>query len=90
MVETLCEAVKGLRAGLLVATDRRVIFFAKIRGETWLEFAYGEIESVSGKTGISDSSVTIEARGETFEFGGIAPKERTMEIVAAIEERRAG
>ena len=89
-VVTLCEGVKGLRAGLLVATDRRVIFVAKIRGETWLEFAYGEIDSVAGKTGITDSSVTIEARGETYEFGGIAPKERTMEIVAEIEARRGG
>ena len=86
-VVTLCEAMKGLRAGLLVATDRRVIFFAKIRRETWLELGYDEIESVSGKTGLTDSSVTIRVRGEELSFTGIAPKERTMEMVAEIEAR---
>ena len=40
---------------------------------------------MTGKTGITDSSVTIEARGETFEFSGIAPKERTMEMADEIE-----
>ncbi len=89
-VVTLCEAMRGLRAGLLVATDRRVIFFARIRRETWLELSYDEIESASGKTGITDSTVTIQARGEKISFTGIAPKERAPEIAAEIEARRGG
>jgi len=86
-VVTLCEAMKGLRAGLLVATTRRVIFFARIRGETWLEFDYETISRVEGKASLIDSTVTLEARGEEITFSGIAPRERAPELASAVEDR---
>ena len=87
---TLCEASKGMRAGLLAVTDRRLIFFARIRKETWLEFTFGEIDRIEGSEGILDSTVKIEARGEEITFSGIAPKERTLEVVGEVESRRGG
>jgi hypothetical protein len=84
---TLCEATKGMRAGLLVATDRRVVFFSIIRRETWLEFPYAEITAVEGTEGMLDSNVRITTADGTVEFGAIAPKERTGEMVREIEAR---
>ena len=40
------STAKGWRAGLLVATDRRVFFFARIWRETWVEWPYEEIERI--------------------------------------------
>lgn len=87
-VVTLCEAMKGLRAGLLVATNHRVIFFARIGGETWLEFPYDTITRVQGKESLIDSTVTLEARDEEITFRGIAPRERATDVAREIESRR--
>ena len=86
-IVTLAEAGKGMRAGLLAVTDRRVIFHARIWGDTWLEFPYDAIESVDGKEGLMDSTVTIVSRGEKTSFSSVTPKERATEIAREIEAR---
>lgn len=89
-VVTMCEAARGMRLGLLAVTDRRVIFFALIRKETWIEFGYDEIESVKGTNRPWRTAVTLEARGEKVVFSDVSPKQRALEIAAEIESRRAG
>ncbi len=85
---TMCEAGKGLRLGLLALTTHRLIFFALIRGETWIEFGYDDIESVKGESTLWRTAVTIEAGGEKVVFSDVSPKERAEELAAEIEARR--
>jgi zinc protease len=87
-IVTLAEAAKGMRTGLLVVTDRRVIFHARIWRDTWLEFPLDTIDSVEGKPGLMDSTVTIGCGAETVTFSGVTPKERAEEIANEIASRR--
>lgn len=87
-IVTLAEAAKGVRSGLLVLTDRRVIFFTQILRETWVEFGFDAIDAVEGKPGLMDSKLSIKSGGETTTFAGVTPKERAAEIAREIEARR--
>lgn len=89
-VLTLAEANRGLRAGLLVLTDRRLLWLYKMFGERRLDLPYAEIESVSGERGFLEAKVTIGAQGEKIEFSEIAPKERLAEIEDLVRVRAGG
>ena len=45
------SVTKGFRAGLLAATDRRLVFLARIFGEEWLEWPHDLITDVRATTG---------------------------------------
>jgi len=77
------STTKGLRAGLLVATDRRLIFFARIFGETWLEWPYDSVEDVRLQRGFLGSTLRVVAAGDEVSFG--EHKKRDAEaFVAAV------
>ena len=67
----LLSTTKGLRTGLLVATDRRLIFFARVLGEVWLEWDYGSIKDVRVRRGLLGSVLRVlPAREEEITFSG--------------------
>ena len=54
------SATKGLRSGLLVATDRRLVFFAKIFGEEWREWPYADVREVRRRRRFLGNQVVVE------------------------------
>jgi predicted Zn-dependent peptidase len=89
----LAEANRGLKAGLLALTDRRVIFlYAGMTGRRRdvLEFPLADISSVDGRAGIFalvGSRIVLVASGTTTKFKDIVPRERAPEIVEEIRAR---
>jgi zinc protease len=80
------STTKGLRAGLLVATDRRVIFFERIVRETWLEWPYEQIQGIEVKGVFWGTELRLRANGEETTFGEI--KRPDAERFAAIARER--
>jgi hypothetical protein len=85
---TLAEATRGVRAGLLVVTDRRLLWlYAPSDGHT-LEFAHAELEQVRARRGLFGRKVVVRTRdGRRIKLGEIAPKRRAPEIERLVRER---
>jgi zinc protease len=86
----MSEAARGMRLGLLVVTARRVIFFALIRGETWIELGYDEIESVSIRRTPLNQTLTLVRDGEEVVLSDVSPSDRLPELKREIESRLVG
>jgi hypothetical protein len=88
-VLTLCEAVVGLKAGLLALTDRRVIWLHQ--GPTApvvRELPYGDVLGVK-QSRFPSVMVTLRSPvGETA-FSQIHPPERASEVADEVERRAA-
>ena len=79
------STVKGWRAGLLVATDRRVFFLARIWRETWIEWTYEEIERIDVDDKAKNTSVRIRGRDGETEFSEV--KRADADRFAAVARR---
>jgi Bacterial PH domain len=88
-VLTLAEANRGLRAGLLAATDKRLLWLFKMRQERRLEIAYDDIEDVLVRKKFFDTALEIRTGNETISFTDLAPKERAAELKAVVRDRLA-
>jgi hypothetical protein len=92
----LAEASRGLKAGLLAVTDRRLIFLYSgftETGKLFLEFPYERIASVDARVGIRgllSASVIVVSDGTTHKFTDVVPRERAPEIGSYVAERIAG
>jgi hypothetical protein len=84
---TLAEGSQGLRAGLLVLTDRRLLWLYKMFAEKRIELALADVESVEARRKFMETTVEVVARGETHKFEEIAPKDRAAELEALLRER---
>jgi hypothetical protein len=78
------SATKGVRAGLLVATDRRLIFNAKIFGEELLEWSYAEIAGMRRGRNILlwGSTLVVDTPTGEIAFGEV--KKRDVEAFLAV------
>jgi hypothetical protein len=78
----LAEANRGLRAGLLVITDRRFLWTYAPKPERAVDVPRHEIGSVRVREGgrMRDANLWVELRGEEIAFSDIVPKERAPEI----------
>ena len=85
----LAEANRGLRAGLLAATDRRLLWVYKMRKESRLEIDYGDIEDVRFEKKFLETTLEITKGDDEISFSEIAPKERGSELEALVRERLA-
>jgi Bacterial PH domain len=85
----LAEANRGFRAGLLVATDRRLLWLYKMLKESRIEVAYDDIEDVRFRKKFLETALEITTGSETISFTEIAPKERGPELEALVRERLA-
>ena len=85
----LAEANRGLRSGLLAATDKRLLWLYKMRKESRLEIAYEDIEDIRFRKKFLETSLEVTTGGETLSLSEIAPKERGPELEALVRERLA-
>jgi hypothetical protein len=85
----LAEANRGFRAGLLAATDRRLLWLYKMRKESRLEIDYADIEDIRFQKKFLETSLEIATGGEELSLSEIAPKERGPELEALVRERIA-
>jgi hypothetical protein len=69
------SATKGVRAGLLTATDRRLIFHAKIFGEEWLEWPYAEIRRMRRGRNVWGSTLVLEGPSGEIAFGEVRKRD---------------
>ena len=86
-VLTLAEANRGWRPGLLVLTDRRLLWLYATAAERTIAHAYEVIDGAEVKRGVLECTVEVVAGGETTAFPDIVPKERAAEIAELIAER---
>jgi hypothetical protein len=72
-----CEGMEGL----VVVTDRRILFVGEAMMRSHLEdFSYEKLSSVKTETGMCCGKITVHAGGGTAELDNIRPKRRTAEI----------
>jgi hypothetical protein len=78
-----------LRAGLLAATSRRLLWLYTFRGEQRLELAYEEISAVRLGRKLFETKLEfdLEGGGEPVSFSGLTPKGRAEELEALVRER---
>lgn len=77
---TLAEASRGIKAGLLVVTDRRLLFlYAGLRKEEFLNFPRHAVESVK-PIGIGRHGITFNIEGKRFRFTDLHPRSRASEV----------
>jgi Bacterial PH domain len=85
----LAEASRGFRAGLLAATDNRLLWLYKMRKESRLEIAYDDIEDIRFQKKFLETTLEITTAAEKLSLSEIAPKERGPELEALVRERLA-
>jgi hypothetical protein len=86
---TMCEAVVGVKPGVLALTDRRVIFVSRGEREPVVrELPYGHVLEV--KLGrVPSLVVTLRSPAGETAFSQIGPKERAAEVVDEVRRRAA-
>lgn len=81
---------KVVRNGVLIATDRRVLFYAKRLGGYDLEsFPYRNISSFESGRSLSGSSVTFFASGNQVRVKMIQPDGAVTKLVELVRQRMA-
>ena len=86
---TLCEAVLGIKAGVLAVTERRVVWVGfDDRSELVREYPYAALASVT-TTRFPSAIVTLRAHNGDTAFSRIQPKERATEVAAEVQRRIA-
>ena len=84
---TMAEASRGMRAGLLVVTNRRLMFlFAGLRKEEFLKFARSDLSDVRLRRKFLEKALSVSVGDEVFEFTDIKPPERRGEILEELAE----
>lgn len=82
---TMSRAEHGVKYGLLVLTDKRLLFISKsTKKETILRMARTSIDSVK-VAGVLGKALTIYVEGDKLKFSGFAPKARLDEFARAFD-----
>ena len=80
-VVNLARGVYNGKNGLVIVTDRRVMFVEEGLVRSRIEdFPYERIGSVQTEKGVLKGKITIFASGNKAEIDSIMPKERVVEI----------
>ena len=89
-VLTLARGKCDGREGLVVVTDRRILFVGEAMLRTHLEdFFFEKVSSVKAETRMGCGKITVHAGGATAELENIRPKRRTGEIGDYVRARIA-
>lgn len=81
LVVNLAQGVYDKKNGLIVATDRRLIFLeAGLFRQTVEDFPYGKISSVQTSVNMLSGSLTVYASGNKAEITMLLPRERATAI----------
>lgn len=88
VIETMAQGAYDRKNGLVVLTDRRVVFLEEGMMRHRLEdFPYAKISSVQSEKGMMYGKVTIFASGNSAKIENVHPKERAVEIGDFIRNR---
>jgi len=81
-VEDMVQGVYHKRQGLLVATNKRLIFIYKgmLWGMTLQDFSYEKINTVEYNIGLVDGRLTVYASGNAEEIKNVMPKSQVREF----------
>ena len=84
----MARGARGMKSGLLVLTDRRLIFLSKKpTGEDFVELPLSGLESAEARSSLlGGTKLRVAYEGDRIEFKGIEPKERAGEIAEGIAE----
>jgi hypothetical protein len=84
----MAEASRGMRAGLLVATDRRLLFiFQGMRKEEFVEIGLADVREVDSTSRPWGARLRVSAGGARYDFTDIVPKERAADFGEALRRR---
>ena len=88
IVESLAKGAYEGRQGLVVATDRRVIFFHKGRFSSEQEdLAYSKISSAKDESGMMSGTVKLHASGTEVKIDQVYPKQAAREIAELVRSK---
>lgn len=87
-VLNLASGTIGVKTGLVVVTDRRVLFFAAgITSTHQEEFPYRSVSSIEASTGMMSGKMRIFASGNKAEIKDVYPKNAVNEIADYVRAR---
>lgn len=90
-VLTMASGIYAKVAGLLVATDRRVMFLGVGMARSTIEdFPYERISSVQHEVYVLSGNITIFASGNRAEIVNVLPRQRAREVADEVRRRLAG
>lgn len=90
-VLNLASGSIGAKTGLIVVTDRRVLFFAASMASTHQEeFPYRSVSSIEATTGMMSGKMRIFASGNKAEIKDVYPKGAVDEIADFVRARIGG
>jgi hypothetical protein len=81
-------AVNGAKSGLLVLTDRRLLFLSKKpTGEDLVELPLADLDRAEARSSLlGGTKLRVAYEGDHIEFKGIEPKERAGKIAEEIAD----
>jgi hypothetical protein len=85
---TLARGARGAKSGLLVLTDRRLLFLSKKpTGEDFVELPLADLDRAEARSSLlGGTKLRVAYEGDRIEFKGIEPKERAGEIAEEIAD----
>ena len=91
MYETTKAGEKWHRSGILIATNRRILFFAKkIGGFELASYPYDMVTSIEQGKGLTGHKVVIYSAGGQSEVKHISDSESLSEFMSAAQRRMKG
>ena len=84
--KSMARGARGGKSGLLVLTDRRLIFLSKKpTGEEFVELPLAQLSGAEASSSLlGNTKLRVAFEGDRVEFKGIEPKERAGEIAGEI------
>jgi hypothetical protein len=80
--QTLARGAKGSSGGLIVLTDRRLLFVSRRSGDNEIvELPRDRLDGAEARSGLlGNAKLRVAFEGDRIEFKGVEPKERAEEI----------
>jgi zinc protease len=85
---SLARGARGSKSGLIVLTDRRLIFLSKRpTAEDFVELPLSDVDGAEARSNLlGNAKLRVAFEGDRIEFKGVEPKERAEEIADALDD----
>jgi hypothetical protein len=86
--EAMAHGAFGGKSGLVVLTDRRLLFVSKqAAGEEFVELPRAKLEAAEARSSfLGNTGLRVQYDGRRFDFKGIEPKQRAGEIADLLDD----